>query len=186
MKSILSPKIDLVFKMLFVRDVEVLSDLVNCVMDLPEGAKIRSLEVKNPAILPEEMGGKFIVLDIKAEDQTGRRLDVEMQVRKYESYSKRSLYYMCKMYVEQLESGDDYKELKPVVGIHFLDYEAFEGIPEFHFRFSFKDLRHPEICLPDRRLRSSHPGTAGLRTDPAKRSRRGLGRMDPIFQQRRL
>ena len=40
MHSILSPKIDLVFKMLFVREVDVLSDLVNCVMGLPEGGKI--------------------------------------------------------------------------------------------------------------------------------------------------
>ncbi len=34
-------------------------------------------------------------------------------------------------------------------GVYFLDYIAFEGCPEFHFRFSFKDLRHPEICLTD-------------------------------------
>ncbi len=149
MKPILSPKIDLVFKMLFVRDSAILANLIDCVLDLPEGARIRSVEVRNPAILPEEIGRKFIVLDIKAEDQSGRKFNVEMQVRKYASYSKRSVYYLCKLYAEQLDSGDDYAELKPVVGIHFLDYEEFECCPEFHFRCSFRDIRHPEISLTD-------------------------------------
>ena len=39
MKSLLSPKIDLVFKMLFVGDAEILADLINSVMGLPEGAR---------------------------------------------------------------------------------------------------------------------------------------------------
>ncbi len=99
--------------------------------------------------MPEEIGKKFIVMDIKAEDESGRKFDVEMQVRKYASYSKRSVYYLCRLYAEQLDAGEDYSELKPVVGIHFLDYEEFEGCPEFHFRFSFRDIRHPEICLTD-------------------------------------
>ncbi len=149
MKPILSPKIDLVFKLLFVRDAGTLANLIDCVLDLPEGGRIRSAEVKNPAIPAEEIGKKFIVLDIKAEDESGRRFDVEMQARKYASYSRRSVYYLCKLYAEQLNAGDDYAELKPVVGIHFLDYEEFEGCADFHFRFSFTDLRHPEIRLTD-------------------------------------
>ncbi len=36
-----------------------------------------------------------------------------------------------------------------LVFIHFLDYEEFEGCPEFHFRFSFRDIRRPEIRLTD-------------------------------------
>ncbi len=149
MKPILSPKIDVVFKMLFVRDAAILANLIDCVPGLPEGGRIRSVEVRNPSILAEDIGKKFVVMDIKAEDESGRKFDVEMQVRKYASYSKRSVYYLCRLYAEQLEAGDDYSELKPVVGIHFLDYEEFEGCPEFHFRFSFRDIRHPEICLTD-------------------------------------
>jgi predicted transposase/invertase (TIGR01784 family) len=95
------------------------------------------------------MGKKFIVLDIRAEDESGEQLDVEMQVRKYESYSKRSLFYLCKLYSEQLDSGKDYGELKPVVGIHFLDYEQFPECPDFRYRFVFNDSLHPEICLTE-------------------------------------
>jgi predicted transposase/invertase (TIGR01784 family) len=149
MKRILDPKNDCVFKMLFSKDTEILLDLIESVLSRPGRRKIRSVEVKNPTILPEEIGGKFIVLDIRAEDESGGKFDIEMQVRKYESYSKRSLYYLCKLYADQLDSGEEYGELKPVVGIHFLDYEEFAGNPEFHFKFAFRDLRHPEVCLTD-------------------------------------
>ena len=123
MKKLLSPKTDIVFKMLFETDEEILADLIDCVLDLPENRRVRSVRVKNPGILPDEIGKKFIVLDIRAEDESGEQFDVEMRVRKYESYSKRSLFYLCKLYAEQLGSGKDYGELKPAVGIHFLDCE---------------------------------------------------------------
>ncbi len=147
MKRLLSPKTDIVFKMLFEEDTEALADLIDSVLARPENRRVRSVRVKNPGILPEDISKKYIVLDIRAEDESGEQFDVEMQVRKYESYSKRSLFYLCKLYVEQLDSGTGYGELKPVAGIHFLDYEEFPDCPDYHFRFAFHDLRHPELLL---------------------------------------
>ena len=146
---LLSPKTDIVFKMLFETDAEILADLIDSVLDRPENKRVRSVRVKNPGILPDEIGKKFIVLDIRAEDESGEQFDVEMQVRKYESYSKRSLFYLCKLYAEQLDSGKNYGELKPVAGIHFLDYEQFPECPDFRYRFVFSDSLHPEICLTE-------------------------------------
>lgn len=39
------------------------------------------VEILNPVVTPEELDGKFIVLDVLAEDHLGRRHDVEMQTR---------------------------------------------------------------------------------------------------------
>ncbi len=61
---LLSPKPDLVFKQLFAGDTDVLADLVNTALLLPEQRLIRSVEVRNPDILPEEITGKFIIPDI--------------------------------------------------------------------------------------------------------------------------
>ena len=149
MKKLLSPKTDIVFKMLFEADTEILADLIDCVLDRPENRRVRSVRVKNPGIPPDEIGKKFIVLDIRAEDESGEQFDVEMQVRKYESYSKRALFYLCKPYAEQLDSGEEYGELNPVVGIHFLSYERFPECPDFRYRFVFSDSLHPEICLTE-------------------------------------
>ena len=61
MKKLLSPKTDIVFKMLFEEDEEILADLIDSVLDRPENRRVRSVRVKNPGILPDEIGKKFIV-----------------------------------------------------------------------------------------------------------------------------
>jgi predicted transposase/invertase (TIGR01784 family) len=151
MKPLLSLKNDFVFRILFTRDVEILKDLLNNVLGLRGGGRIASVEVKNPEILPEEIEKKFIVLDVRAVDDVGREHDIEMQVRKYENYPKRTLYYLCKMYGDQLKAGQDYLDLHPVVGIHFLDYSPFpdSGADDFHYRFALRDVRHPDVEFND-------------------------------------
>ncbi len=147
MKKLLNPKNDLVFKLLFSTDEEILADLINCVLAFPEHHRITSAMVKNPVVSPEEAAKKFIILDIHAIDETGREFDIEMQVRKYAAYPRRAAYYLCRLYAGQLNAGDEYGELKPAVGIHFLDFELFPESPDFHYRFMFRDEQKPEIVL---------------------------------------
>jgi predicted transposase/invertase (TIGR01784 family) len=149
MKPLLSPKTDFVFKKLFVSDTGILTDLLNAVMKLPRSRRIRSVEVKNPTILPEEITKKFIILDILATDESGQQYEIEMQVRRHEAYLKRSLYYVSRLYAGQLDSGEDCGELCPVVGIHFLDYEEFSDYDDFHFCFRLRDALHSELVLTD-------------------------------------
>ncbi len=123
--NLLTPKSDLVFKLLFTADTDLLVNLINSVLNLPEERIITSVEIKNPGIMPDEITKKFIILDIRASDNMGSYYDIEMQVQKYESYPKRTLYYISRMYADQLKTGDDYESLVPVIGIHFLDYTLF-------------------------------------------------------------
>lgn len=62
--KLLTPKLDLVFKLLFTNDLEILRDLVNAVLDFPEHQHIQSIQVKNPIILPGELAEKLIILDL--------------------------------------------------------------------------------------------------------------------------
>jgi hypothetical protein len=84
MRPLLSPKLDFVFKKLFVSDSGILINLLNAVMKLPKSRRIRSVEVKNPTILPEEITKKFIILDILATDESGCQYEIEMQARRHE------------------------------------------------------------------------------------------------------
>ena len=122
MLPLLTPKLDFVFKLLFTKDREILLDLVNTVLAYPEHLHIKELEVKNPIVLPEELSEKFIILDILAVDEARQQYDIEMQVRRYSAYPERALYYLCRLYGTQLDSGESYLRLTPVIGIHFLDY----------------------------------------------------------------
>ena len=147
MLPLLTPKLDLVFKLLFAQDTDILLDLVNRTLASPEPLHIQHLEVKNPTILPEELTEKYIILDILAQDEAQRHYDIEMQVQRYSAYPQRALYYLCRLYGTQLDSGQSYGRLMPVIGIHFLDFEHFSAYPERHFCFELRELRYPELRL---------------------------------------
>ena len=45
-------------------------------------------------------------------DEHGTWYDIEMQIGEHGFYGKRALYYVSKMYVDELHEGDDYTTLK--------------------------------------------------------------------------
>ncbi|MCG5549645.1 Rpn family recombination-promoting nuclease/putative transposase, partial [Halorhodospira halochloris] len=62
MTELLSPTNDYVFKRLFAEAPDLLVDLINDLRpDLPD---IASVEVLNPHIEPNELTGKYIILDV--------------------------------------------------------------------------------------------------------------------------
>jgi len=60
-----------------------------------------------------------------AVDVEGRRFNVEMQVQRHRAWGSRSLYYLAKLLSGQLKSGEGYESLRPVVGIHIIDFDYF-------------------------------------------------------------
>ena len=149
MKPLLTPKLDLVFKLLLTGDPAILLDLVNTVLASPEHLHIQAVEVKNPTILPEELDKKFIILDILAVDDRCRQYDIEMQVQSYSHYPERTLYYLSKLYAGQLDSGEEYARLHPVIGIHFLGYEQFPEQAAWQWSFELRDRCDPAVRLTD-------------------------------------
>ena len=78
MFTLLSPKNDYVFKQLFTHHIDILIDLINSVLLLPDKKAITHLTVKNPQILPKDIDEKYIILDINASDQMNNHYDIEM------------------------------------------------------------------------------------------------------------
>lgn len=52
-------------------------------------------------------------------------IDVEIQLSEFRAWADRSLFYIAKMYTEQLEAGQDYGILKKCVSISVLDFKLF-------------------------------------------------------------
>ncbi len=90
LRALLDPKNDYVFKRLFADDPALLADLINAVRH--RAAPITDLTVRNPAIDAAELQGKYIVLDLLAEDADGAQFNAEMQVRRHPAWSARSTY----------------------------------------------------------------------------------------------
>jgi predicted transposase/invertase (TIGR01784 family) len=146
--TLLDPKNDFVFMKLFADAPDLLAALINAVR--PDETPITVVVVLNPRIDPDELAGKFIVLDLLAEDAAGRRYNIEMQVRRYHAWSARSAYYLARTLTGQLKSGEDYQSLKPVIGIHLLDFELFEApdqAAQALWCFELRDRRQPHVML---------------------------------------
>ena len=147
---LLDPKNDFVFKKLFAEAPTLLAALINAVRSTEPSVTV--VEVLNPRIAPEELAGKYIVLDLLAQDEQGRRYNIEMQVRRYRAWSARSAYYLARTLSQQLDGGDDYEQLKPAIGIHLLDFDLFTA-PEQQGQavwcFELRDRTQPALKLGD-------------------------------------
>jgi predicted transposase/invertase (TIGR01784 family) len=148
MQDLLDPKNDYVFKRLFADAPALLVALINAVRY--PAAPIAAVEVKNPTIDPAELQGKYIILDLLAEDAAGVRYNIEMQVRCYLAWSARSLYYLARLLSGQLIPGEDYTELSPAIGIHLLAFDLFRDPEHRHqavWRFEMRDADNPAVVL---------------------------------------
>ncbi len=147
-KNLLDPKNDFVFKRIFSEAPDLLCHLINAVRS--DQPKVTELEVLNPTIDPQELTGKYIVLDLFAQDIEGTSYNVEMQVRKYKAWSSRSAYYLSRILMQQLAGGEDYQSLKPAIGIHLLDFELFDQPMHYDqavWCFEMRDRVQPEVIL---------------------------------------
>ncbi|MBV5299010.1 MAG: Rpn family recombination-promoting nuclease/putative transposase [Rhodoferax sp.] len=145
---LLDPKNDFVFKKLFASAPELLAALINAVRS--DEAPVQVVQVPNPHITPAELTGKFIVLDLLARDDAGSHFNIEMQVRRFNTYSPRSTYYLANTLTGQLKGGQDYDQLKPAIGIHLLDFDLFEEPAQQQqavWCFEMRDRWQPAVRL---------------------------------------
>ena len=98
-----SPKIDIVFRKLFgsEENKDLLLSLINGILDCHP--RLTDLTIKNPYNLPRYLAEKTSILDVKAVDEQGTWYDIEMQIGEHGFYGKRALYYLSKMYVDQMQ-----------------------------------------------------------------------------------
>jgi predicted transposase/invertase (TIGR01784 family) len=141
------PKVDYAFKKVFGSEStrDLLEDLVNAVLELPPAYRIVDLQVRNPFNEKETAEDKLSVLDIKAQDASGRLINIEMQMVVPHLFRQRSVYYWAKVYTQQLEEGSDYGDLHPTISICFLNGQLFPKRSEYHHRFILTDLATGEV-----------------------------------------
>ena len=145
---LLDPKNDYVFKRLFAQRIDLLTDLVNLVRGHTEPLQLT--EILNPHILPEDITGKQIVLDVRALDSRGRSIDVEVQVRAQRDYSARALYYLARSLVDQIGESEAYGRLRSVIGVSILDFQLFrEPGDETCGQWRFAMRADPQLNQPD-------------------------------------
>jgi predicted transposase/invertase (TIGR01784 family) len=100
---------------------------------------IRQVTILNPTLEKEVDDDKLAILDIKAQDETGRVFNIEMQTSLAGSLQRRLMYYAARLYSQQLKDGMPYRQLCPTISICVLSKTLFPQFPHLHFDFRMRE-----------------------------------------------
>lgn len=115
---------DYIFKRTFTKDNPngILRDLLEAVLNV----KIKNVQVLNAEIPKDILDEKSSILDIRAELDNKKIVDIEMQVNNEGNIDKRSSLYMSKNISTQLKVNEEYKELKASIVINILNFNRYK------------------------------------------------------------
>ena len=149
----LNPTNDFAFKQIFGNEKKkyILISFLNSVLRLPEHQQITAVSLLPSHQVPRMLGSKETILDVRCLDQSGAEYIVEMQVLPKEFFDKRVLYYAAKAYSQQLNIGEGYKLLKPVVFLGILNFKFTED-PHYISTHSIHNIETKEHLLQDFRF----------------------------------
>ncbi|MBU0500810.1 MAG: Rpn family recombination-promoting nuclease/putative transposase [Gammaproteobacteria bacterium] len=133
----LDVKADYAFKRVFGAEGSkpLLISFLNAILEYEGEQAITDLTIVDPYQIPLLKGMKDTYVDVKATLGNGKRVIIEMQVLNVPGFEKRILHNAAKQYATQLQKGDDYRLLNPVIAITFTDFNMFEEGSEHLSRF---------------------------------------------------
>ena len=136
----INPKTDFAFKKIFgsEQSQEILISFLNGILYDGENV-IQSVNILNPYQAPRIRGMKDTFLDVKATLSDGQTVIIEMQVLNVEGFEQRVLYNAAKAFSTQLNVGQDYTLLSPVIALTITDFEMFQDLDAVISRFVLKE-----------------------------------------------
>ena len=139
--GIVSPKYDFSFKQLM-QNEEVRKYFISDVLGIP-AAEIRSVRLASPFLWKRYSGQKQGILDVRVELNDDRMVNIELQINMLACWDKRSLFYLAKMFTEELLVGEQYHRLKKCICINLLDFNLDED-PEYHRIYRLRNEKGQE------------------------------------------
>ena len=148
MKHRISPTIDCVYKAILgaEENKNLLLDFLNAVLAPP--FPISDVEILNPYNEREFYSDKLTIVDVKARDEQGTTYQIEIQLAVFSYLPERMLYTWSDIYQSQLQSGEPFSELRPVISIWMLTENLFPQSPACHHHFQIVDQEN-QIRLSD-------------------------------------
>ena len=140
--KIISLKYDDVFHEVFAFEnvrKQFLSDVLGISLE-----SIRTARLVMPRLRKRYRRQKLGILDIAMELNDDTKINVELQIRMQKQWLKRQLFYLAKMYEEDLKVGQDYSRLKKCISIGILDFQLLEG-EKYHSVYRLRDENGGEL-----------------------------------------
>lgn len=121
-----TPKNDIMFKEIF-SDEEILKDFLEALLN----EKIEKIDIKEDFNIRGNIQQKIGILDIKAEINGQKIVQIEMQKENKYNMEQRTIYYGGKIISKLLRRGDNYKQMKSIILINILNYNLIK-LPEYY------------------------------------------------------
>jgi len=119
-----------------------LISFLNSLIDFDKGYKINDLTIIDPYNIPKLKGMKDTFVDVKVVLSDDSTVIIEMQVLSHEGFEKRILYNTAKNYSMQLQKGEKYHLLKPVLALTIVDFEIFPENDDIVNSFKVLNKKH--------------------------------------------
>lgn len=137
----LDVKTDYAFKRVFgaTESVPLLISFLNAILGYTGEQEIVDLTILDPYLAPKLTGMKDTYVDVRAKLANNTSAIIEMQVLNVEGFEKRVLYNAAKEFSNQLQTGQAYHLLNPVIAITFTDFVMFEEFDKYQSSFILRE-----------------------------------------------
>lgn len=137
-----SLKYDYAFREVFAHE-SIRRQFISDVTGIPLEA-IKTVHLTTPYLWKRYQKQKQGILDIAVVLNDDTRVDIELQIRPQKYWIKRNLFYLAKMYTEDLRVGQRYECLRKCITISILDFSLIPG-EEYHSVYTLRDRNGKEF-----------------------------------------
>lgn len=115
---------DFAFKKTF-HNKKALKGLLSALLKIPV-EEIETLEFPETILTGEFRLDREGILDVKVLLNNKKKINVEIQVKKFLFWEERSIFYNCKMFIDNFEKGMHYSKLETCIHISILNFNLSE------------------------------------------------------------
>ena len=148
--ELLQLKNDYTFKRVFghAGNENITISLLNSILKEP----VTNINLDRNKILEEDLyNDKLGILDIRAKINNSIDCDIEMQLVNENNVEKRILFYLSKMYTQNINKGQDYSKLNKCIAILFTDFSLknLKSIHKYMTKWNLREEKYNNVILTD-------------------------------------
>ena len=147
MARYLDPKNDLTFKRIFGEHPDLLINFLNALMPFSADKQIVEVEYLPSEQVPDIIGKKNSIVDVKCKDKKGQVFIIEMQMLWTDDFMNRIVFNASKAYVRQLDKKKGYHLLQPVYTLAILNENYDHKTDQFYHHYSIVNKENSDEVI---------------------------------------